>query len=428
MPSVIRASSINEEKIKIYEECDLNIEFIVGITVKYFEDQFSITIIDPSENSVANAFQCVKGSIFRAISIFDDILQIDLGVETDTSSVSSHPLTHGMFVKVGYEDSMGLLKIIGSHNPRSKVLVHMIDCTVENAKEILKNSFDELKMLNLAIVLTQDEIINFVLYNPFSDEFLDLAFNLDNVQHNFIKMTDFINDRIINLNQYPLRVNIFEFPMTSRKEENEDGGLTKYSYVDGATLHVLSEKMNFKIIYVDSLDGVKYGSQSEDGNFTGSLGTLENEQVDLLGNPRLIANYNTTKSLFLQSITMMRLSFIIKRRPTFKMLIISVYSQFDDVSTILGITFSVLFPFIYFIISKNEMKILKPGGKSGSLVKSITYVFALQQNISMTHMTFNATRIIVAAILFYTLITSALFQSSITKNLNTNQVISNYFS
>lgn len=171
----------------------------------------------------------------------------------------------------------------------------------------------------------------------------------------------------------------------------------------------------------------RYGSQSEDGNFTGSLGTLENEQVDLLGNPRLIANYNTTKSLFLQPITMMRLSFIIKRRPTYKMLIISVYSQFDEVSTILGITFSVVFPFIYFIISKSEMEILKPGRKSGSLVKSITYVFALQQNISMKHSTLNATRIVVAAILFYTLITSSLFQSSITKNLNTNQVISKYF-
>lgn len=166
----------------------------------------------------------------------------------------------------------------------------------------------------------------------------------------------------------------------------------------------------------------RHGSQSEDGNFTGSLGTLENEQVDLLGNPRLIANYNTTKSLFLQPITMMRLSFIIKRRPTFKMLIISVYSQFDEVSTILGITFSVVFPFIYFIISKSEMEILKPGGKSGSLTKTITYVFALLQNVSMKHSKLNASRIVVASILFYTLITSSLFQSSITKNLNTNQV------
>lgn len=166
----------------------------------------------------------------------------------------------------------------------------------------------------------------------------------------------------------------------------------------------------------------RYGSQSEDGNFTGSLGSLENEQVDLLGNPRLIANYNTSKSLFLQPITMMRLSFIIKRRPTFKMLIISVYSQFDKTSTILGIAFSVIFPFIYFFINKNEMKILKPRKKAGSLVRAITYVFALQQNISMKHSALGATRIVIAAILFYNLITSSLFQSSITKNLNTNQV------
>jgi hypothetical protein len=164
------------------------------------------------------------------------------------------------------------------------------------------------------------------------------------------------------------------------------------------------------------------GSQSEDGNFTGSLGCLENEMVDLLANPRLIANYNTTNSLFLQSISMMRLSFIIKRRPTFKMLIISVYSQFDEYSTILGIFLSIIFPFIYFLINKGELIILEPQKKSGSLVLSITYIYALQQNISMKHSLYDSSRIVVATVLFYTLIVSSLFQSSITKNLNTNQV------
>lgn len=68
------------------------------------------------------------------------------------------------------------------------------------------------------------------------------------------------------------------------------------------------------------------------------------------------------------------------------------------------------------------MGILKPKKKAGSLVKAIIYVFALQQNISMKHSGLGATRIVIAAILFYNLITSSLFQSSITKNLNTNQV------
>jgi hypothetical protein len=261
---VLNAESVNEYKIKIYRECNLNIELIVGITISFFEDQFSMTVIDPSENSVANAFRCKKGTLMRPISIFDDILQIDLGVETDTSSVSSHALTHGMFVKVNFDDCMGLLKIIASHNPRSKVLLHMIDGDVENAQEILKNAFHELKMLNLAIVLTQNEVINFVLYNPFSgenstEEYLDLAFDEENVEKNFVQMKVFNEGRTVNLHQYPMRVNMFEFPMTSRKEESDDGDLAKYSYVDGVTLQVLSERMNFKIVYVDSPDGVKYG-------------------------------------------------------------------------------------------------------------------------------------------------------------------------
>lgn len=117
------STATKDYKIEIYQECVLNIELLVGITGTYFEDQFSMTIIDPSEQSVVNAFRCIRGSHFRPVSIFDDILQIDLGVETDTSSVSSHSITHGMFVKVGIDDCMGLLKIIAAHNPRSKVYI-----------------------------------------------------------------------------------------------------------------------------------------------------------------------------------------------------------------------------------------------------------------------------------------------------------------
>jgi hypothetical protein len=418
-------------------ECDIFMQMVVGINVNFFADQFSLTIIDPSEDSAANAFKCVGGNSFRPISVFDDILQIDLGDETDTSSVSSYPLTNGMFVKSGHDDALGILKIIASHNPRSKVLVNILDGEIDDSKEVLKSAFDELNMLNIAIVMmTQSEdggevSVNLILYNPFNTrdpEYLVLEFNPFTAEENFEKMRRFVELRLTNLHQYPLRVNLFDFPMVSKAEYDDNNEITRYSYVDGETVQIIGEKMNFSVIYVDSSDGVQYGFQLEDGNFTGTLGLLEYEQVDLAGNPRLIANYNTKRSLFLQPITMMRLSFIIKKRNTHKLLIIFIYSQYDTTSTIIGVFLTFAFPVIYALIVKFERRIVnrhipkRNHVTKSSMIKSMLYIFALHTNVSMSHSHGKATRITVGIVLFYALVVSSLYQSSITKNLNTNQV------
>ncbi|KAG5671678.1 hypothetical protein PVAND_001866 [Polypedilum vanderplanki] len=421
--------------------CDIFMQMVVGINVNYFADQFALTIIDPSEDSAANAFKCVGGNSFRPISVFDDILQIDLGEETDSSSVSSYPLTNGMFVKSGHDDALGILKIVASHNPRSKVLIHVLDGEIDDSKEVLKNAFDELKMLNLAVVMmTQSDdgkmIVNLILYNPFcgskdnrQPEYLVLNFDLTNAEENFDKMRKFVDERLTNLHEYPLRVNLFDFPMVSKAVYDDNDQISHYSYVDGETIQIIGEKMNFTIVYVDSNDGINYGFQLEDGNFTGTLGLLEYDEIDLAGNPRLIANYNTKKSLFLQPIMMMRLSFIIKKRKTFKMLIIFIYSQYDEISTIIGVSITLSIPLFYALIAKIERKIVnekipkKFHIKKSSMIKSMLYIFALHTNISMSHSHGKATRITVGIMLFYALVVSSLFQSSITKNLNTNQVI-----
>jgi hypothetical protein len=100
------------------------------------------------------------------------------------------------------------------------------------------------------------------MYNPFAGdkeerqpEYMVLEFDLFTAPDNFPLMKQFVNDRISNLHQYPLKVNIFDFPMISKKEEDDTGTVIQYSYVDGETVRVLSERLNFTIIYFDSPDG-----------------------------------------------------------------------------------------------------------------------------------------------------------------------------
>jgi hypothetical protein len=117
---------------------------------------------------------------------------------------------------------------------------------------------------------------------------------------------------------------------------------------------------------------------------------------------------------------MVRLSFVIRKRKTHKLLIISVFSQYDPTSRIISISLLVLFPIIYSFISKIEQQIINPR-KSYDAIKSLLYSFALMTSISMKHSRNLSTRIVVSMILFYALIVSTLFQSTVVKNLNTNQ-------
>lgn len=434
------------EYLTTINDCNIIVNMILNVNAHFFEDQFSLTVIDSSDDSTMNALKCTPADeIFRPLSIFDDVLQIDLGDETDTSSVSSYSTTNGMYVKSGYDDALGILRIIGGHNPRSKVLLYVIDGNETDSQELLKIAYDDLKLLNLAILRAQttyDDVgipakvqLKMLLYNPFSGdkdnrepEYYTLIFTPFNVETRFNEMSKFLHERVTNLHQYPLRVNIFDFPMISKREVDDEGETKYYSYSDGETIRIIGEKLNFTILYEESEDGVQYGFQMEDGNFTGSLGALESEQVDLLGNPRLIANYNTTKSLFLQPITMMKLSFIIKKRPTYKVISVFIYSEFDDIAMWLGVGVSFLLPFVYIFVNKNENRVLnkmrtkKERVKTWSVIRSSLYMFALIHGVSMSHSTGNASRLVVGMTLLYALIISSLYSSALTKNLNTNKV------
>lgn len=443
--SLAQSYLTSSKHLNTINDCSMHINLVLNINAYFFEDQFSLTVIDSSEDPTISALKCIGGNDFRPLSIFDDVLQIDLGDETDTSSVSSYPTTSGMFVKSGYDDALGILRIIGGHNPRSKVLLYVTDGNETDSMDLLKIAYEDLKMLNLAVLMINIEKdeegisisgrVRIIFFNPYSGnkdirepEYLRLTLTPFNLEGKFKIITKFIKDRVSNLHQFPLRVNIFDFPMISKREANENDETMYYSYSDGETIRIIGEKLNFNIIYEDSSDGIQYGFQNDEGNFTGSLGALEYDQVDLLGNPRLIADYNTTKSLFLQPITMMRLSFIIKKRPTYKLLSVFIYSGYDKISMILGISVSVCLPFIYSFINKNEVKIInkqllkKNRLKASSLIKSTLYIIALVHGISMSHSTGNASRIVVGITLLYALIISALYSSAQTKNLNTNKV------
>lgn len=180
--------------------------------------------------------------------------------------------------------------------------------------------------------------------------------------------------------------------------------------------------MNFRPVYVNPPDDTKHGFQRSNGSFTGSLGSLENGKVDYAANPVFIADYKTKKSLFLKSIAMKDVKFIIQRQQVFKMFGLGIFYQFDFTAKTIGMALILLFPLLYCLVYKAEANIFGLKHRK-SIVRNVFYTLALMGNISSKHSALPASRILVVAILFFSLMISSIFQGTIIKNLNSSHNI-----
>jgi hypothetical protein len=418
--------------------CNPTTNLVANISFHYFADQHSLTMINALSKSITSVMKCFKGNQFRPMNFFNDLKLIDSIPRTSSSSVCSHSLTHGFLLKISSVDVEEALGMISKLNPRSKLMVFLSDETEKVAERVLFEAYHKFKMLTVAVTLINDvyknegsveTTITVIMYNPFAqtiyDQLVKFPISHQNILETCKQMDSFMMNRLRNLQGFPFRVNIFDYPMISKAVRNEQGKITHYSYVDGDTLTAIGKRMNFTPVYDETSNNrFLYGFQYPNGTFVGSLADVEYDRVELVANPRLISDaYNTTNSVFLQPITMVRLSFIIQRRKTTKMLMISIFGQYDTSSKIIAISLTVLFPVLYAMVKRYEDGILAPEQQVESFIKSVLYSFALQNNVSMKHSPFTSTRIIVTTILFHTLIISALFQSTIVKNLNTKQRI-----
>lgn len=417
-------------------DCSCKMSIGSNIVHKYFRDQHSVTIIDFSKNlSVLSSF-CTSGNVFLPLYIFDEWNKVNFGKKINDSGMSAYSTTRGYHIISSYNDVNHLFPVISRFNPRAKLLIQITENNFEDAETLLKVGFEEHKMLNVAVIMhftdykskswiDPDIVVSFCMLNPFQGDATERkpefkCFNFTMVHDNdFERVDDFIRTRVTNLHQYPLRVDIFDDVLISRAVRNEKGIITHYKYVDGDTVTQLAGIMKFSPIYKNIDASSKFGYQLPNGTFIGSLGSIEYDRADFAAIPIFIADYGTKNSLFLQPIAMKKLLFLIKKRDLFKITLITVFYHFDKVSSFIAISLCILFPIIYITINRIESRISST--KTKAYGRDTIYIFALMNNISSKHSTLIASRVVVATILFYTTMISALFQGTIIKNLNQNQ-------
>lgn len=416
--------------------CDDNSWIVTRVIFSYFDDQAFMTVVDDSGLSHSlNLLSCEGSYYFRALTVYSTIDEINFGVKITDGSLSSYPTTQGYLIRTFSENfEENFLKKLSSFNPRTSLMFNLVNVDFEASKDWLKIAYDEYKLLNIVALCYKPKIEdNFLieievfmcLYNPFSEKSSDiicLNFDNENLEENLVKMKDFRKKRIENLQGFPLKIDIFEYGMKSVAVYDKSGKISHFTYPDGELLNSIAKIMNFTPVYLEREGKATYGFQFPNGTFTGSLAATEYGKADLVANPRLIADYNTKKSIFLRPITMTKLFFVIKKRETRRVIDIFVFSKLDSFSfkSSMGLIF--LFPVVYWFVLKTEIHLTRQN-KRMDKIKTLLYIFALLHNISSTHPKLQASRIVVITILFYTLMSSTLFQVTILQDLNTLRTI-----
>lgn len=388
-------------------------------------------IIDFSNKPTVQSITCTNNSIFLPIYVIDEWKKVNLGERIDDSGLSEYSTRRGLLIVSSFNDALHLFPLIAKVNPRANVLIQLDVEYLKDAKTLLEAAFQEHKILNVAVAFMHFETtqvsrlsMSLCLFNPFYGDAAGRRpkfkiFNFTDDDPDFTKVENFIRMRVNNLHKYPLRVYIFEDTLVSKAIRNEHGVITRYSYADGDTVVHLSEIMNFTPIYINPNDSSKFGYQLSNGTFTGSLGAIEYDKADFSAVAIFNVDYGTKNSLFLHATTTKKLLFLTQKRDVFKIFLVSVFYAFDTASTIISICICMLFPTFYVLINRMESKI--KNCKTKTFGRDLIYIIGLLNNISSRHSKLVATRIVVATILFYATVISALFQGTIIQNLNYNE-------
>lgn len=201
-------------------------------------------------------------------------------------------------------------------------------------------------------------------------------------------------------------------------------GPQRYGYQDGELVHLLADRMNFTPVYVQDSEGVTYGKEEDDGHFSGSLGAVENDLVDIAGNIRVITNlYRTRNLLFLRPIGSTKLVYIVPKNYLKTKFVVFPLSFYTDQVVMLCIGTFISFSLVFYCIKYCSFKQTHQKGQETEdidLLKIVLTMIGIHHSIAVkTDCTSTKMRIILGTGFLYAVILSSVYQGSIVKELNT---------
>lgn len=276
----------------------------------------------------------------------------------------------------------------------------------------------------ISIIISENEStedsfdVNAVTFNPFAydngvrGEIVFYNINSSTFQKYATQMTQYIVEANRNYFGYPVKVYMYKWaaysaPVFNKSNPNQ---ILRYSLLDGELLNLFARHMNFTPIFIGG----------KNNSFEGSLRAIENNKADIASNSRIIANYNTEKTVFLRPIDLVELRYMVPKRHSLRALNVFVYSLFDFQTSLTMISVFIFLILIWFTLNFIHEKFTNtPQGNS--IPRSLLIVTSTQYFISIKLSRFlkGHQQVLLGFMLIYGIIVSSNYQSSVVGQLST---------
>lgn len=311
-------------------------------------------------------------------------------------------------------------------NPHNRLLITTTNLTDNELEIIFIETWKTYQMLDILFLSKNIDDTFLYAYNPFDlnspKKFLKIYIDQKNsIDPAMERVMKFSQNRLRNLNGYPIRIAIFEDVGISKLIE-EHGGYKRYKYQDGEVAYLLSKVINFYPNYTTNPDNARFGGHGADDSFSGAMEDLYLGNAEVAVNARIITNVHRADFFtFLNWCTTLNLIFVTPARYYTYQFTVFPHSSYDD-----GILCLMLFTFIaivisYYIANYFDHHWFKRDVKQYSFVRIILNVTSLMWNIQL--MEFPGSQqlkqcIIMGSFLLITLNINSCYQGNIITELN----------
>ena len=320
-------------------------------------------------------------------------------------------------------------------NTNGRWIIFLTDLNLEDAKDFLKDTWTNNKMLNILIIMayTKQQKFNVISYDPFilnDDETRGQFWNEEVNTDTKIGVLNYIDGilkaKVKNLHQYPLKVIMFESEMTAIPIYDNNGKIKHYKYIEGIVVQMIQRYLNCSIEYLQPRDNSSMGFRALNGSVSGVLVEIEEGSVDFTGNVRLMIPIGTTNSTFLYPIDIVYLKYIVPKMDKIVLTLDFTVLQFFDYNAricfLLVFTLLIVLWMITGVVQKLLIIPNDKNVKSMGFSDKLFYLISMQCGVSIPTWKFtrNHDRIIMSFLLLFSLIVCNAFQGEVTSKLSTN--------
>lgn len=422
------ANSSNYSIVMPTSYCTLTSNVIyIELIKRLLEDLHYLNVVETSDgqNPSVTALQCTLDGLKQPLMLntVDKLLKQVYKRKMSENSLDINPYSHleGFLSRATFEVFMDkLIPGAAQLNPIAKLVLVGYRLTQEEILRLFRRAWIDYRVPNMFVLNRADDAsIESCLLNPYRTEpgtidernlECEVIVDLKDVTDYVEFVQQFLHDRVHSLNKFPLKIAIADVDLMSLAVRGPKGKIQRFTYLDGEIVEIMRQHLNFTTEFVILPSQLSTGFVYPNGSLGGSLELIENGQIDLAANSRIIHSYNCRNLQYLRQLTTTKLIFIVPQN----------YYNSRSRDRVFFNTFTWSFYAVNIILATTVPLLLKLIDRQNKFPGLMMHTLAVTLAVSTRLPTRIHARLIFSGILLYTIITYSIWQAIIIKRLNTN--------